>query len=176
LFPLAFPLAGIVMVGFAGRKMSRYSVIVGLCVSLALLGLLVACGGGSNSTPPPPAITVSVSGGATVFPNDAADSWPVQQTQFTATVTNTTNTSVTWAVTTPNGGTIDASGLYTAPTIAAGLPTSVVITATSAADPTKSGTGTETLSPATIPGTYPIMVTATEATTVNSKGTTLTVQ
>ncbi|HYA44239.1 MAG TPA: Ig-like domain repeat protein, partial [Acidimicrobiales bacterium] len=176
--PLALPLVGIVMVGFAGRRVSKRSAIGGLGASLALLAILVACGGGGGSGPPP--IEVSVSSGTppSVFPNDTADNWPPQTAQFTATVTNTTNTAVTWAVTTPNGGTIDKnSGLYTAPTVAAGLPTKVTITATSVADPSASGSGQETLKAATIPGTYSnIMVTATEATTVNSVPVTLVVQ
>jgi len=178
LLPLTLPLAGIVLIGFAGRKMSRCSAIAGLSVSLALLGLLVACGSGSgNSGPPPVSVTVNPGVPASVFPNDAADAWPAQTAQFTATVSNTSNTAVTWAVTTPNGGTIDANGLYTAPTVAAHLPTSATITATSQADPTKSGSGQETLKPATVPGTYPnIAVTATESTTVLSLPVTLTVK
>ncbi len=176
--PLALPLAGIVMVGFAGRKISKYSAIAGLCVSLALLGLLVACGG-SSSTPPPP-IGVSVSQGtpSSVFPSDTADGWPAQTAQFTATVTNTSNTAVTWAVTggSPNG-TIDANGKYTAPTVAAVLPPSVTVTATSQADPTKFGQAQETLKAASIPNTYNnIMVTATESTIVNQDPVTLVVQ
>jgi hypothetical protein len=103
-----------------------------------------------------------------LYPNDQADNWPLQQVQFAAALSNTTNTAVTWAVTTPNGGTIDATGLYTAPTIAAGLPTSVTITATSQADTSKVGTTTLTLKPATVPGTYPITVTATEGPTSNT--------
>ena len=78
--PMALPLAGIVIAGFAGRKMSKHSVLAGLCLSLALLGLLVACGS-SNSTPP---IGVSVKGTpTTLFPNNAG--WPAQTAQFTAT-------------------------------------------------------------------------------------------
>jgi hypothetical protein len=176
--PLAMPLAGIVMAGFAGRfaggRLSKYSVIAGICVSLALLGMMVACGGGSST---PPAVAVSVSAGtpANVFPNDAADSWPAQTAQFTATVTNTTNTAVTWAVTTANGGTISSTGLYTPPTIASGLPATVTVTATSAADTTKSGSSTETLNAATVPGTYtPITVTATEAGTNHTVSPTYT--
>jgi hypothetical protein len=79
-------------------------------------------------------------------------------------------------VTTTNGGTISSSGLYTAPTIAAGLPTSVTITATSQADSTKIGSATVNLTRTTVPGSYPITVTATESTTTNSQGVTLNVQ
>ena len=56
-FPLTLPLAGIVMVGCAGRRISKHITVAGLGVSLVLLGLLLACGGGGNSTPPPTAPT-----------------------------------------------------------------------------------------------------------------------
>ena len=170
LLPLALPLAGIVMVGFARRRISKGSAIAGLCVSLALLGILVACGGGSSSKPP---VTVTVSQGspASVYPNDTADGWPNQTAQFTATVTNGSSQAVTWAVTTANGGTISATGLYTAPTVAANLPLSVTITATSQSNPTQSGSADEAITPATIPGTYPgITLSANEA---GTQGTTI---
>ena len=175
--PVVFPLVGIAAICFAGRKKLKRSAIAGLCVPLVLLALLVACGGGSNSTPPP-VVGVSVGQGvpASVFPNNAADGWPTQSAQFSATVTNTTNTAVTWAVTTANGGSIDANGVYTPPTIAAGLPTSVTITATSAADPSKSGSATEKLTAATVPGNYVITVTAAESTATNSAQVMLGVQ
>ncbi|MBL0211475.1 MAG: hypothetical protein IPQ13_11285 [Holophagaceae bacterium] len=54
------------------------------------------------------------------------------QQQFTATVTGSTNTSVTWSVFS-GGGSVNASGLYTAP----GATGSAVVRATSVADPTK---------------------------------------
>lgn len=63
--------------------------------------------------------------------------------QFTATVTNTSNTGVTWKATT---GTINSSGLYTAPTVSANE--TATVTATSTADTTKSGTATVTITPA----------------------------
>ena len=61
-----------------------------------------------------------------------------QTQQFTATVTGTSNTKVTWQVNgTPGGnaisGTIDANGLYTAPAILPN-PSTVNVTAVSAAD------------------------------------------
>lgn len=178
--PLALPLAGIGMVSFAGWKMSKHSTIVGLCLSLVLLGLLLACGSGGNSAPPPPPpvlVTVGPGVPANLFPNDAADNWPLQTAQFTATVTNATNKAVTW---TANVGTIDANGLYTAPTVAAGLPASVAITATSVADPTKYGLATETLNAATIPTPvgqpYNIYVYAFEGNTSNLVLVTLAVQ
>jgi DNA-binding beta-propeller fold protein YncE len=82
---------------------------------------------------------------------------------FTATVTGTSNTSVTWDVTGPTGpavaggntgiGTIDTSGTYIAPNVyPAGCtptpttPCTVTITAVSAADTSVTGTATVTLS------------------------------
>jgi len=61
--------------------------------------------------------------------------------QFSATVSNTTNTGVTW---TTSGGAISAAGLYVAPSTAG----SYTVTATSVADPTKSGTSTVSVSAA----------------------------
>jgi hypothetical protein len=166
--PLALPLAGIVMAGFAGRKVWKHSAIVTLCAALVLLGLLVACG--NSNTPQPINVTVNQGVPPSVFPT-----YPVGSSQtasFSATVTNSTNTAVTWNVLTASGGTIVSTGpttaTYTPPAVAAGLPTSVTITATSQADPTKIGSAQETLKPSTIPGTYNLTVTATEGTIQNT--------
>lgn len=53
--------------------------------------------------------------------------------QFQATVSNSSNTAVTW---TASQGKVSTSGVFTAPTVTSN--TSVVLTATSVADPTKS--------------------------------------
>ncbi|WP_224247838.1 Ig-like domain-containing protein [Hyalangium gracile] len=63
--------------------------------------------------------------------------------QFTATVTGTANTAVSWSVTEAGGGTVSASGLYTAPS----TPGTYHVVATSASDPTKSATATVTVEP-----------------------------
>jgi hypothetical protein len=65
-----------------------------------------------------------------------------QNQQFRATVSETPNTAVTWSATT---GSIDANGLYTAPTVNA--QTHAVITATSSADSAKSASATVTVNP-----------------------------
>jgi kumamolisin len=173
--PLTLPLAGIVMAGVAGRKVWKHSAVASLCVSLMLLGLLVACGGG-----PAAPIIVGVSSGTALYPNDAADGWPNQTESFTATVTGTSNTAVTWSLSSSTSScptpytTLSQCGqlssttanpvTYTAPTIASGLPSGIIITATSAADTTKNGQSAFNLNPATVPGTYPtVQVTATEA-------------
>ncbi len=59
--------------------------------------------------------------------------------QFAATVSGSTNTSVTWSTT---GGTVSSSGVYTAPTTGG----TYTVTATSVADATKSASATVTVS------------------------------
>ncbi|HXP11372.1 MAG TPA: Ig-like domain-containing protein, partial [Acidobacteriaceae bacterium] len=79
-----------------------------------------------------------------------------QTQQFSATVTNTSNTAVTWSISPAGLGTISSTGLYTAPaTITTKQP--VTITATSQEDNTKSASATVTLMP-------PIAVSVTPAT------------
>ena len=69
--------------------------------------------------------------------------------QFSATLSGTTNTAVTWEVNSIIGGnstigTISTSGLYTAPA-SVPSPATVSVTAVSQADPTKSGTAGVTI-------------------------------
>ena len=72
-----------------------------------------------------------------------------QQQQFTATVTGTGNTAVTWQVDSAIGGnstagTISTTGLYTAPSAMPNIA-SATVTAVSQADPSKSATAVITL-------------------------------
>jgi hypothetical protein len=67
-----------------------------------------------------------------------------QTRQFTATVTGTPNTAVTWSVN-PLIGNISASGLYTAPSVTSSR--TVTVRATSVADATKSATSTVVVNP-----------------------------
>ena len=132
-----------------GNLIPTRLVVCQLMVFFAAVTLLQGCGGGStsgetNPPPPPPpqsiSVTVTPTSGSVLLGNSQA---------FTATVTNTGHTSVTWSV---NGivggsaptGTISSSGLYTAP---ADLPspTTVQVTATSQADTTKSATAQLTI-------------------------------
>ncbi|MEO7650000.1 MAG: DUF4214 domain-containing protein [Bryobacteraceae bacterium] len=89
-----------------------------------------------------PAVTVSVS------PNPGATTFAGGTQQFTATVGNTSpvNTNVTWTVT--GGGTINASGLYSAPPSGTvPVQVTVTVTATSVFDSTKSASSTFQLVP-----------------------------
>jgi subtilase family serine protease len=156
--PLTLPLAGIFFVGFAGRNMRRRYQIAGLCVMVVFAGFLVACGGGGSSAAPV-AVSVSPNPLNTLWPN--LQGAPLQAQQFTATVTGTSNTAVTWAIS--SGGTTDtiaSDGIYTAPTTTP--PTAVVVTATSQADPTKTGSATVNIKTPTPSGNSTITVTVTE--------------
>lgn len=71
------------------------------------------------------------------------------KTQFSAAVTGISDTSVTWSVNGVSGGaaatgTIDATGLYTAPAVVPS-PNTVDITATSVSSPSASGSTTATI-------------------------------
>jgi hypothetical protein len=113
---------------------------------LLLTPLLAACGTSSASSPsnqtPPPSGSVAVSPASA---NIRAGSTYM----FTATVTGSSNTGVSWSVNSAPGvsstlGTIDSSGNYTAPA-ALPSPNTVSVTATSAADSTKSSSSAVTL-------------------------------
>jgi len=112
---------------------------------LAFTILETACGGGSGTTtpPPPPQAQVAVS----VSPS-TAQLLTGETQQFTATVTGSANTSVAWSVNAVAGGnstvgTINASGLYSAPATApAG---GIAIMATSAASATATATSAVTV-------------------------------
>src|SRR6202046_1854012 len=98
-----------------------------LCLLVVALVALGACAGRTVSngpTAPPQVVTVSIPPGPYSVAAGA-------QQQFSATVTGTTNTMVTWAAT---GGTISTTGDYTAGNNAG----SFSVTATSVADTSKS--------------------------------------
>ncbi len=103
----------------------------------------------SNGTCPAPAMPVLVS----VSPATASLTVGGNQT-FAASVTNTSNTAVTWKVNNIAGGnaavgTITAAGVYTAPS-GVSSTLSVVVTAVSAADAGSSGSAHVTIAPASV--------------------------
>src|SRR5258708_16992572 len=85
----------------------------------------------------PPPVSVSIS------PTSATLNGGGTQ-QFTATVSGSTNTAVTWSLS--GAGTLSSSGLYTTPATVANQTTATV-TATSQADTTKSPSATGTIKP-----------------------------
>lgn len=140
---------------------------------LLLLLPLAGCGGGgggNNNTTPPPTVTISV---APLTPNVQVGATQ----QFTATVSGSSNTTVTWATAGP--GTISTSGLYTAPASTT-TPASVTITATAQADASKSASATIAIPAVTAtisPGTSNIILGANQqftATVTNATDTSVT--
>jgi hypothetical protein len=162
--PLGLPLAAMLVAGLAGRGIGRRLWLAG---GLALTMTLLSCGGGlaggDIQPPPPPPVSVSVSPDVvnTLYPN--ADGAPLQSQQFTATVHNSTNQGVGWTVAGgATNGSIDSTGMYTAPDA---VPAeTVVITATTQVDSTKSDSATVNIQTPTAPFTGTITVTVTEAT------------
>ena len=112
-----------------GPTLARAALLASLALALA------ACGGGAVSGPDGQAIEVAV------LPPEAAVAGGGTQ-PFSAAVTGTATTAVTWSVQEgAPGGTVSAAGLYGAP--ATGGTFHVV--ATSVADPTVRGTATVTV-------------------------------
>jgi hypothetical protein len=97
-------------------------------LSIACLAL-ASCGGGGGSTA---GIGVRVSPSSPLVETDGTQS-------FTAEVSGTADTAVTWSIEEPGGGTIvstgDASATYTAPSVAS----TYHVVATSVADASKTG-------------------------------------
>jgi len=103
---------------------------------LATLGISLGAVACKSAAAPASTVPVTIS----IFPTATQTVLPGATISFTATVSNTTNTTVTWEVQgNVNGdatdGTISTSGLYTAPSASAVInPFEVTVTAVSAAD------------------------------------------
>ena len=115
--------------------------------ALLFVASLTGCGGAVGSGPPQPPppgppVTVALAPATASAPLGGI-------ANFTATVSNASNTSVAWSVNgIPGGnattGTVDARGEYTAPQILP-APASVTVAATSDADSSKSASATVTI-------------------------------
>lgn len=149
-------------------KSIRKRVLLSLPWLLASL-VLTACGGGGGSSP----LAVQIA----IAPTTATV--PVGGTlQFSATLTNTNNTGVNWAVSgTGNVGSISSSGVYTAPQTVPS-PATVTVTATSQADSNAKATATLTIvaagqggfSNASLKGTYVFSFSTLDTNNVSSFG------
>ncbi len=158
--PLSLPMAGVVLVGLVGRKIPRRYKIITLCLTLLLAGFLVACGGGSSAAP----IVVNVTPGAvnTLFPSNLG----AGAARTNAAILSNSDRQLEYGCGVDNQfgagrRTQEVSlGLDTAPN---SVPTGpITITATSQADPTKTGNATLTIQTPTPAGTFPITVQGTE--------------
>ena len=139
---------------WCGLHVAAISQWLVLSLLAAWLAILSGCGtsspssGGQNSQNPP-ASSVSV----TISPLTASLAEGASQ-QFSATVTGSSNTSVTW---TASGGTISATGLY----VAGNSTGNFTVTATSVADTSKTAPASVAI---TAPGSNPSPGTATSIT------------
>ena len=118
---------GIMLVNNANDDVVRPVATTGTKRSRPILTIVIA--GGS------PSVSVSISPATATVQSGKTQ-------QFTATVTGSSNTAVTWTAT---GGAVSSSGLYTAGSTAG----SFTVTATSAADATKSATASVTIASGT---------------------------
>ena len=174
----SLPLAAFAFLGLARRATKPGIAALGACGALLAVGSLVSCGkiGGEPTPPPPVSVTVKPTIVNTLYPS--LNGAPPQTQQFTAIVNNATNQAVDWTV---GGGaangTIDVSGLYTAP---ATVPAATVsVTATAVTDASKSASAAVNILTPTPAGSSAITVTVTEATQPQAQHTTgfhLTVQ
>jgi len=163
---------GMVIGGFVRRPAVRKKVTVTLAIGLVVVsGLLMSSCAGSGGG----------GGGVSVGVSPrTATPFPTQQQQFSATVSGSAITQVTWQVNGITGGsaaagTIDGTGLYTAPA-AVPNPAAVTVSAVAQADVTKSGSATVTIQAPTPSGTFTITVTATAGSVTQSTSATLVVQ
>jgi len=156
---------------YSGRQNSRFLVLA--LTGFACFGAVIICSGcaatstrralGDPSTAVPDAnskhhkgpgigssaICVSISPAGATEPSGSTQ-------QFSATVSGSTNTAVTW---TASAGTISSNGQFTAPDVSDA--TSVTVSATSQADPTKSSSANVTVNPiSTTTSSQPLFGTA----------------
>jgi hypothetical protein len=119
------------------KPMNKRAWLASLLAVVGAFGL-AACGGGNGGSPPP-VVSVTIT-------TDVSNIETFQTVQFSATVTGTSNTAVTWQLscnTTPASacGTMSAAGMYVAPNTVPTLstasstdPATLTVTATSQAD------------------------------------------
>jgi RHS repeat-associated protein len=122
----------------------------------------------SSATIGPATITLMPPVAVTLTPASLTINAPEQTQQFTATVTNATNTAVVWSMIPLGTGTLSSSGLYTDPNVIGQVET-VTITVTSVADSTKSASATITL----IPPVYPNVTISPSPVTIGTPGETV---
>jgi len=122
--------------------LSSTRAFLSLSATLVLTLCLAGCGTGSSSNS-----AVSNASGVTVTVSGVSGTRLGASTQYSAAVTGTTNTAVTWQVNGVTGGsaatgTITATGLYTAP---ATMPAGSVVTITAVSAATASGSFSDSL-------------------------------
>jgi hypothetical protein len=171
---VAMVMSGTIHRPSARKKSTSFLIIAAMIVSLLSLP---SCGGGisdgGNAGGGGGSISVGINPRTSTL-------FPTQQQQFTATVSGSTNTQVSWQVNgttggTPAAGMIDPTGLYTAPTVVPN-PASVTVSAISQADVTKSASATVDVQSPTPSGAFVVSVVATAGTITQTTTATLIVQ
>jgi hypothetical protein len=117
------------------RKRAHTQLLDALIVCVILI-TGTACGSGASGSQPPP-ISSSISSVSVVCVPSAVATNATSQCKAAVQGTGSYSSAVTWSA---SGGTINASGLFTAPATAG----TVTVTATSTQDTTKSGTAAVT--------------------------------
>lgn len=168
---LWMPLAGLTLLGFgvglAGRQRVWRS--LGVVTAMASVALWLACSGGSSTT-------TSTSGVAVTISPTIVSLFSGATQQFSAIVTGSTNTTVTWGA---SPGTIDTNGFYTAPFYTGTKAETATVTATALADTTQSAKSTVTINAyngGTPPGNYTVTVRATSTHASQTGTVNITVQ
>jgi len=118
------------------RKRAHTQLLDALIVCVILI-TGTACGSGASGSQPPP-ISSSISSVSVVCMPSAVATNATSQCKAAVQGTGSYSSAVTWSA---SGGTINASGLFTAPATAG----TVTVTATSTQDTTKSGTAAVTV-------------------------------
>ncbi len=144
-------LQGVDVVGSTGGRYLPWDATVPVNVTEGQITILFPSGGIINAIQIVPANSVEV------LPSNPSLS-AQQILQFSANVQGVTDQSVTWSLS-PQVGTIDSTGLYTAPSSVA-VSTQVTVTATSVSDPNLSGSTTLSLTPSQASAFSPIRVNA----------------
>jgi hypothetical protein len=176
---LWLPAVGMAIGGFVRRPSRKRKTTAVLASALVFASAMIAtsCGGGGNSG------GGGGGGGAvvvTVSPHNASK-FPTEQQQFTASVSGTSNTQVTWQVNgatggSPSVGTVNSTGLYMAPSVVPTPNLPIAVSAISQADVMKSDTAMVTIKAPTPSGTYTVTVTATVGSLTQSTTAVLVVE
>jgi hypothetical protein len=178
-FWLWLPAVGMAIGGFARRPSARRkaSALLASALVFASAMISISCGGSGNGGGGGGgggAVIVSVS-------PHTASKFPTEQQQFTASVSGTSNTQVTWQVNgatggSPSVGTVNSTGLYTAPSVVPTPNVPITVSAISQADVTRSDTAMVTIKPPTPSGTYTVTITATVGSLTQSTTAVLVVE
>ncbi len=111
------------------RTCSSYRLALSPLAAIILAAILSGCGSGGTPEPPPAPSVVSISGSSDILSTGASRT-------FAASVSNSTEQSVSWSVVEASGGSITSGGVYTAPALPGTFHVKAVANANAAASAT----------------------------------------